>query len=173
MTKKKTYSTIVGVCWREKVVSVFGFGHSKYHFRAPENGHFWKRPINVFFCIFGRHSYRYNIYQVRMEFRKLFYILVHPNAHACFPNTKINTTRKYTNTKYIGLEIIPKCYQILGPIGKNIMHILTGCPWNHFGCQSLKERFFRDTLYSLFFTFVIEDSCESREQKCTKANQSG
>ena len=21
------------------------------------------------------------------------------------------------------------------------MHILTGCPWNHFGCQSLKERF--------------------------------
>ena len=26
-------------------------------------------------------------------------------------------------------------------------HILTGCPWNHFGCQSLKERFFRDTLY--------------------------
>ena len=78
---------------------------------------------------------------MRMEFRKLFYILVHPNAHACFPNTKINTTRKYTNTKYIGLEIIQKCYQILGPIGKNIMHISTGCPWNHFGCQSLKERF--------------------------------
>ena len=104
-----------------------------------------KRPKNLFFCIFARHSYRYNIYQVRMEFRKLFYILVHPNAHACFPNTKINTTRKYTNTKYIELEIIPKCYQILGPIGKNIMHILT---WNHFGCQSLKERFFRDTLYT-------------------------
>ena len=80
--------------------------------------------------------------------KTFFHILVHPNAHACFPNTKINTTRKYTNTKYIGLEIIPKCYQILGPIGKNIMHILTGCPWNHFfGCQSLKERFFRDTLY--------------------------
>ena len=63
-----------------------------------------------------------------MEFRKKNYILVHPNALAYFPNTIINTTRKYKNTKYIGLEIIPKCYQILGPIGKNIMHILTGCP---------------------------------------------
>ena len=105
-----------------------------------------KRPKNnFFFCIFGLLSYRYNIYQVRMEFRKLFYILVHPYTHACFPNTKINTTRKYTNAKYIVLEIIPKCYQILGPIGKNIMHILTGCPWNHFGCQSLKERFFLQT----------------------------
>ena len=28
-------------CWREKVVSVFGFGRSKSHFRAPENRHFW------------------------------------------------------------------------------------------------------------------------------------
>ena len=36
---------------------------------------------SFFFCIFGRHSYRYNIYQVRMEFRKLFDILVRPNGH--------------------------------------------------------------------------------------------
>ena len=27
-------------CWREKAVSDFGFGHSKSHFWAPENGHF-------------------------------------------------------------------------------------------------------------------------------------
>ena len=32
-------------------------------------------------------------------------------------------------------------------------HILTGCPWNHFGCQSLKERFFRDTLYIRLCSF--------------------
>ena len=128
MTKKKTYSTIVGECWREKVVSVFLYsGTRSTTFGHLKIGTFENAP-QILFCIFGRHSYRYNIYQVRMEFRKLFYILVHPNAHACFPNTKINTTRKYTNTKYIGLEIIPKCYQILGPIGKNIMHILTGCP---------------------------------------------
>ena len=40
MNKTNTYSTILGGCWREKVVSVFRFGHSKTHFRAPENGHF-------------------------------------------------------------------------------------------------------------------------------------
>ena len=34
-----------------------------------------------FFCIFGLLSYRYNIYQVRLEFRKLFDMLVHPNTH--------------------------------------------------------------------------------------------
>ena len=38
MNKTNTYSTILGGCWREKVVSVFLFGHSKTHFRAPE---FW------------------------------------------------------------------------------------------------------------------------------------
>ena len=41
MNKTNTYSTILGGCWREKVVSDFGFGHSKSHFWAPENGHFW------------------------------------------------------------------------------------------------------------------------------------
>ena len=39
-----------------------------------------KCPKNHFFCIFGLLSYRYNIYQVRMEFRKLFDILVHPSG---------------------------------------------------------------------------------------------
>ena len=38
-----------------------------------------KRPKNLFICIFGLLSYRYNIYQVRIEFRKLFDVLVHPN----------------------------------------------------------------------------------------------
>ena len=41
MYKKKPYSTILGGCWREIVVSVFLFGHLKSHFRAPENGHFF------------------------------------------------------------------------------------------------------------------------------------
>ena len=36
---------------------------------------------SFFFCIFGLLSYGYNIYQVRMEFRKLFDILVHPTAN--------------------------------------------------------------------------------------------
>ena len=40
MNKTNTYFTILGGCWREKVVSDFGFGHSKSHFWAPENGHF-------------------------------------------------------------------------------------------------------------------------------------
>ena len=40
MNKTNTYSTILGGCWREKVVSDFGFGHSKSHFWEPENGHF-------------------------------------------------------------------------------------------------------------------------------------
>ena len=30
-------NTILGGCWREKVVSDFGIGHSKSHFQAPEN----------------------------------------------------------------------------------------------------------------------------------------
>ena len=37
-----------------------------------------------FFCIFGLLSYRYNIYQVILEFRKLFDILVHPNVSGIF-----------------------------------------------------------------------------------------
>ena len=40
MNKTNTYSTILGGCWLEKVVSDFGLGHSKSHFWAPENGHF-------------------------------------------------------------------------------------------------------------------------------------
>ena len=38
-------------------------------------------PQKSFFCIFGLLSYRYNLYQVGLEFRQLFYILVHPNGH--------------------------------------------------------------------------------------------
>ena len=40
-------STNFGESWRQKVVSVFGFGHPKSHFFAPENGHFqwfWVSP---------------------------------------------------------------------------------------------------------------------------------
>ena len=40
----RVYSTIFGDSWRQKVVSVFGFGHPKSHFFAPkitENGRFW------------------------------------------------------------------------------------------------------------------------------------
>ena len=51
----------------------FWIRHSKSHFWAPEN-----MKITLFCCIFGLHSCRYNIYQVRIEFRKLFDILVHP-----------------------------------------------------------------------------------------------
>ena len=36
----KVYSTIFGDSWRQKVVSVFWFGHPKSHFFATENGHF-------------------------------------------------------------------------------------------------------------------------------------
>ena len=50
--KRKPTPPLWGGCWREKVVSEFGFGHSKYYFRAPENGHFWKRPKNLFFFAF-------------------------------------------------------------------------------------------------------------------------
>ena len=46
--KRKPTPPLWGGCWREKVVSVFGFGHLKYHFRGPENRHFWKRPANFF-----------------------------------------------------------------------------------------------------------------------------
>ena len=35
----KVYSTILRGCWREKVVSFFGFGHLKSHFSAPGYGH--------------------------------------------------------------------------------------------------------------------------------------
>ena len=37
-----------------------------------------KCPKNHFFCIFGLLSYKYNLHQVGLEFRQLFYILVHP-----------------------------------------------------------------------------------------------
>ena len=40
-----------------------------------------KCPKNQFFRIFGLLSYRYNLHQVRLEFRQLFDILVHPSAH--------------------------------------------------------------------------------------------
>ena len=39
-----------------------------------------KRPKNHSFCIFGLLSYKYKIYQVRLEFRKLVDILVHPGV---------------------------------------------------------------------------------------------
>ena len=38
-----------GGCWREKVVSDFGFGRSKSHFQAPENEHFWH--LGHFVCM--------------------------------------------------------------------------------------------------------------------------
>ena len=41
-----------------------------------------KCPKNHFFCIFGLLSYRYNLHQVRLEFRQLLYILVHPNSYS-------------------------------------------------------------------------------------------
>ena len=36
----RVYSTIFGDSWRQKVVSVFGFGNPKSQFFAPENAHF-------------------------------------------------------------------------------------------------------------------------------------
>ena len=42
-----------------------------------------KRPKNLFICIFGLLSYRYNLYKVRIEFRKLFDILVHHHCPMC------------------------------------------------------------------------------------------
>ena len=48
VNESNTYSTILGGCWREKVVSDFGFGHSKSHFRAPENGHFCQKTNSEF-----------------------------------------------------------------------------------------------------------------------------
>ena len=41
-----------------------------------------KCPKNHFFCIFGLLSYKYNLHQVRLEFRQLFDILVHPTDDA-------------------------------------------------------------------------------------------
>ena len=41
------YSAILGGCWREKVVSVYGLGRSKSHFWAPEHGHFWPKSLKV------------------------------------------------------------------------------------------------------------------------------
>ena len=40
-----------------------------------------KCPKNHFFCISGLLLYKYKIYQVGQEFRKLFDILVHPTFH--------------------------------------------------------------------------------------------
>ena len=54
MNKTNTYSTILGGCWREKVVSVFRFGHSKTHFRAPENGHFCPKAFETFRCVLSQ-----------------------------------------------------------------------------------------------------------------------
>ena len=65
------------------------FGHLKI-------GTFEYAQKIIFFCIFGRHSYRYNIYQVRMEFRKLFDILVRPNGHEQL--TALETTKRKTYT---------------------------------------------------------------------------
>ena len=43
-----------------------------------------KCPQNHFHCIFGLLSYKYNLHQVGLEFRQLFYILVHPIPHKHF-----------------------------------------------------------------------------------------
>ena len=51
--KINVYSTILGGCWREKVVSsIFRFERSKFHFWAPENGHFWRfwPKLPIFRC---------------------------------------------------------------------------------------------------------------------------
>ena len=41
--KTNTCDPILGGCWRQKVFSVFGFGHWKSHFWARESGHFWQK----------------------------------------------------------------------------------------------------------------------------------
>ena len=43
MSSKCSKIKISLLCWREKVVSVFGFGHSKSDFRAPDFGHFCQK----------------------------------------------------------------------------------------------------------------------------------
>ena len=51
----KGYSTIFGDSWRQKVVSVFGFGHPKSHLFAPKNGHFqwfWVQKNGTFLAYF-------------------------------------------------------------------------------------------------------------------------
>ena len=51
-----------------------------------------KCPKNHLFCIFGLLSYKYNLHQVRLEFRQLFDILVHPTPQAQAPPPAIKTT---------------------------------------------------------------------------------
>ena len=43
MYNTNVYSTILGGCWHEKVVSVFSFGNPKSLFLALENGHFCQK----------------------------------------------------------------------------------------------------------------------------------
>ena len=109
MNKTNTYTTILGGCWHEKVVSVFLLGHSKSHFRAPENAKnahskkWWPGDENAPKIIFDLLSYRYNIYQVRIEIWKLFDILVHPSTECNFDKIR----RIKLNKTYFPEKILP------------------------------------------------------------------
>ena len=53
-----------------------------------------KCPKNHCFCIFGLLSHRYNLHQVRLEFRQLFDILVHPNLEAIESKANIEVSEE-------------------------------------------------------------------------------
>ena len=65
-----------------------------------------KRPKNLFICIFGLLSYRYNIYQVRIEFRKLFGILVHPKRQSLQCTKRLSISSLETrNLKWLQADL--------------------------------------------------------------------
>ena len=74
-------------------------------------------PKIIFFCIFGLLLYKYKIYQVGQEFRKVFDILVHPNTHSTshhppplemhLTNTNFHQSSKINSFVFLSLGPIP------------------------------------------------------------------
>ena len=56
-----------------------------------------KCPKNHFFCVFGLLSYKYNLNQVRLEFRQLFDILVHPSPYCHLERLKQREWKEQSN----------------------------------------------------------------------------
>ena len=87
-----------------------------------------KCPKNHFFCIFGLLSYKYNLHQVRLEFRQLFDILVHPNQHTLAwyrPSSGPLGPQKGQFWPQMSLLGTQRSQE--GPRGQNLVLTATGC----------------------------------------------
>ena len=108
-----------------------------------------KCPKNHFFCIFGLLSYKYNLHQVGLEFRQLFYILVHPSVKHHFTTFMYNNSAgNYSSQTDQVNSLLYTCRlnwhssREWSQIDHNDGHFLTTMEWQWFLARYHRSRWF-------------------------------